>query len=92
LAKLPERERERVRITYWQALDQAESIADGERRMRALIGELDRAGYASAAACLVDDLGALLVHLSATRNATTANGAARTCSSAHSARSAGAPR
>jgi len=63
LAKLPERERERVRLAYWQALDQAESVNDGERRMRALIGELDHAGYAAAAACLAEDLDALLVHL-----------------------------
>jgi putative transposase len=63
LAKLPERERERVRLAYWQALDEAESIADGERRMRALIGGLDHAGYTAAAACLADDLDALLVHL-----------------------------
>ena len=63
LAKLPERERERVRIAYWRALDEAVSIEDGEQRMRALIGELDRGGYASAAACLAEDLQALLVHL-----------------------------
>ena len=63
LAKLPESERERVRLAYWRALDEAESLSDGERRMRALIGELDRAGYAAAAACLADDLDALLVHL-----------------------------
>ena len=63
LAKLPERERERVRLAYWRALDQAESLADGERGMRALIGELDHAGYTAAAACLAEDLQALLVHL-----------------------------
>jgi putative transposase len=63
LAKLPERERERVRCAYWQALDDPESIADGEKRMRALIGELADQGYAGAAACLAEDLDALLVHL-----------------------------
>jgi transposase-like protein len=63
LAKLPEREREHVRLAYWQALDQAESVNDGERRMRVLIGELDHAGYTAAAACLAEDLDALLVHL-----------------------------
>ena len=47
LAKLPERERERVRAAYWQALDEAEAVADGERRMRRLIGELDDGGYAA---------------------------------------------
>jgi transposase-like protein len=63
LAKLPKRERERVRLAYWRALDEATDEADGRRRMGALIAELDRAGYAAAAACLADDLDALLVHL-----------------------------
>lgn len=63
LAKLPEREREHVRAAYWQALDAAESLKDGEQRMRALIGELTDGGYHAAAACLAGDLDALLVHL-----------------------------
>ncbi len=63
LAKLPERDRERVRLAYWRALDEATGADDGARRLRALISELDRAGYASAAACLADDIGALVVHL-----------------------------
>jgi putative transposase len=63
LAKLPERERERVRLAYWRALDEATDAGDGRRRVGALIAELDRAGFAAAAACLADDLDALLVHL-----------------------------
>ncbi len=63
LAKLPERERDRVKAAYWRALDEADSQQDGARRLRALIGELADAGYASAAACLTDDLDALTVHL-----------------------------
>jgi putative transposase len=63
LAKLPERERERFRLAYWRALDEATDVGDGRRRVGALIAELDRAGYAAAAACLADDLDALLVHL-----------------------------
>jgi putative transposase len=63
LAKLPERERERVRSAYWRALDEPDSVRDGERRMRMLVGELEDAGYASAAASLADDLEALVVHL-----------------------------
>lgn len=63
LAKLPERERERVRLAYWRALDEATGVEDGKRHLRALIGELDDAGFASAAACLADDLDALVVHL-----------------------------
>ena len=63
LAKLPESERERVRLAYWLALDQATGVEDGKRRLRTLIGELDGAGFAAAAACLADDLDALCVHL-----------------------------
>lgn len=63
LAKLPENQRHRVRAAYWQTLDEAESIEDGQRRMRQLIGELTDEGYVAAAACLADDLDALLVHL-----------------------------
>lgn len=63
LAKLPKRERERVRLAYWRALDEATDVADGRRRIGALVGELDRGGFAAAAATLADDLDALLVHL-----------------------------
>ena len=41
LAKLPERERERVRQAYWQALDDATSERDGKQRLQALVDELD---------------------------------------------------
>ena len=63
LAKLPERERERVRQAYWQALDDATDERDGKQRLQALVDELDRAGYTAAAKCLADDLDALVVHL-----------------------------
>jgi putative transposase len=63
LAKLPERERERIRQTYWQALDDATDERDGKQRLQALVDELDRAGYTAAAKCLADDLDALVVHL-----------------------------
>jgi putative transposase len=63
LAKLPDRERARVRQTYWQALDEATSEHDGKQPLQALVGELDRAGYTAAARCLGDDLDALVVHL-----------------------------
>jgi putative transposase len=63
LAKLPERDRERVRKTYWQALDDATGERDGKQRLRALVDELDTAGYTAAARCLADDLDALVVHL-----------------------------
>ena len=63
LAKLPERERERVRLAYWQALDDATDERDGKQRLQALVDELDEAGYTAAAKCLADDLDALVVHL-----------------------------
>jgi putative transposase len=63
LAKLPERERERVRRTYWQALDDATGERDAKQRLGALVDELDGAGYTAAAKCLADDLDALVVHL-----------------------------
>jgi transposase-like protein len=63
LAKLPERERERVRAAYWQALDEAINEDDGKQRLKALVDELEKAGYTAAAKCLDDDLDALVVHL-----------------------------
>ena len=63
LAKLPERERERVRQAYWQALDEAINEGDGRLRLKALVQDLDKAGYTAAAKCLDDDLDALVVHL-----------------------------
>ena len=63
LAKLPERERERIRGAYWEALDEAINESDGRQRLQALARELDRCGYTAASKCLADDLGALVVHL-----------------------------
>jgi putative transposase len=63
LAKLPERERERIRAAYWQALDDATDERDGKQRLQTLVDELDGAGYTAATKCLADDLDALVVHL-----------------------------
>jgi putative transposase len=63
IAKLPERERERVRLAYWRALDDATSERDGKQRLQALVNELEAAGYTAAAKCLAEDLDALVVHL-----------------------------
>lgn len=62
-AKLPDRERERVKRAYWQALDDAVSEADAKRRLLALVDQLDTEGFTAAARCLADDLDALVVHL-----------------------------
>src|SRR5512132_228179 len=56
LAKLPDRERERVRSASGQALDEATNDRDAKQRPKGLIGELDPAGYTAAARCLADDL------------------------------------
>jgi putative transposase len=63
LAKLPDRERERVREAYWQALDDATNERDATQRLQALVDQLNRAGYTAAARCPADDLDALVVHL-----------------------------
>ncbi|MFZ0181474.1 MAG: hypothetical protein WAL84_16635 [Candidatus Dormiibacterota bacterium] len=53
---------DRVRNAYWAAIDQAGFTADGEARLRALVGQLPT-DYPSAAACLAEDLSALCVPL-----------------------------
>jgi putative transposase len=62
-AKLPERERERVKQAYWRALDDAIAEQDAKQRLHALAGQLDKQGFTAAAKCLADDLDALVVHL-----------------------------
>ena len=62
-AKLPERERERVKHAYWHALDDAINHNDAKQRLQALVDELDKGGFTAAARCLADDLDALVVHL-----------------------------
>jgi putative transposase len=62
-AKLPDRERERVKHAYWQALDDAISEADVKRRLQELVDQLDKDGFIAAARCLGDDRDALVVHL-----------------------------
>ena len=63
IAKLPESDRERVRRAYWAALDEAKDEREAKERLEALVAELERAGFSSAARCLGDDLDALVVHL-----------------------------
>ena len=91
LAKVPERERERVRKAHWQALDEATNERDGRQRLMALVGELDPPGTPRRR-----DVSATMSTRSsctcATPPATAAGGGARTCSSDRSARSNAAPR
>jgi transposase-like protein len=63
IAKLPESDRERVRRAYWKALDEAKDEREGRERLGAIVDELGRGGFTSAARCLADDLEALVVHL-----------------------------
>ena len=62
-AKVPDRERERVKHAYWQALDDAISATDAKHRLQALVDQLDQEGFTAASKCLADDLDALVVHL-----------------------------
>src|SRR5271155_5310386 len=43
LAKLPKKERDRIRKAYWHALDEATSPPDGSRRLQVLIDDLRNA-------------------------------------------------
>jgi putative transposase len=61
-SKLPERERERVKHAYWQALDDAINANDAKQKLQALVDDLDKGGFTAAARCLADDLDALVVH------------------------------
>ena len=91
LAKLPERERERIRAAYWQALDDATDERDGKQRPGALVDELDRAGSRPRPS-VSPTTSTRSSSTCATQPDTAAAGAARTCSSDHSARSSAAPR
>jgi len=64
VAKLPKRAtlQEEIRSAYWAALNDAQSQADGELRLRAVVTRLEPE-YPSAAACLAEDLPALCLHL-----------------------------
>jgi transposase-like protein len=62
-AKVPDRERDRVKQAYWRALDDAISMADAKQRLQALVKQLDQEGFTTAARCLAEDLDALVVHL-----------------------------
>ena len=62
-AKLPDRERERVKHAYWQALDDAISNTTPSTASKRSSTQLDKGGFTAAARCLADDLDALVVHL-----------------------------
>ncbi|MBV8988628.1 MAG: IS256 family transposase [Solirubrobacterales bacterium] len=62
-SKLPERERERVKLAYWRALDDAISETDAKEHLQTLADQLDKEGFTAASKCLADDLDALVVHL-----------------------------
>jgi transposase-like protein len=62
-AKIPDRERDRIKQAYWQALDDAISETDAKHRLQALVTQLDKEGFTAAARCLAEDFDALVVHL-----------------------------
>ena len=92
LAKLPERERERVRAAYWQALDEATGERDGKQRLTALLDQLEKAGYTAPPQSAWPTTSTRSSSICATRYATAGGGALPTCSSDPPARSSGAPR
>lgn len=63
LAKLPEREHERIKRIFWAALDDASNTCEGRDQLHSLARTLAHEGYTSAAECLRSDLDALVVHL-----------------------------
>ena len=91
LAKLPDRERERIRAAYWQALDDATDERDGRQRL-----QVWQASSTGAATPPPRDASPTTSTRSsstcATRPDTAAGGEARTCSSGRSPRSNAAPR
>lgn len=78
IAKLPKRQdlHNRIRDAYWVALDQAGSAADGEARLRGLVGEL-ASEYPGAAATMLSTF-RRSAFISATRS-----GSARIASKRH---------
>ena len=90
-AKLPDRERERVKHAYWQALDEAISEQDAKHRLQALVDELDKGGFTPPhAACPMTSTRSSCT--CATQSGTVAAGDRRTSSSARSAKSNAARR
>jgi transposase-like protein len=63
LAKIPEREHDRIKKAFWAALDDATNVRTGRDALHTLARTLAHEGYTSAAECLRDDLDALVVHL-----------------------------
>jgi transposase-like protein len=82
LAELPKRERERVRRAYRQALDEAIDDRDARQRLRALVDELDRAGYTARP----NAWPTTSTRTCATRPDTAAGGGQRICSNGRSPR------
>ena len=91
LAKLPERERERVRRSYWQALDDATNERDASNDSRRSSTSSTRPATPPRRS-VWPTISTRSSCTCATRPDTAAGGDRRTCSSARSARSNAAPR
>ena len=90
-AKLPDRERVRVKHAYWQALDDAISETDAKRRLLALSTTSTRAGSPPPPAAS-PTISTPWWCTCATQSGTADDGGQRTCSSARSVRSSDARR
>ena len=60
--KLPERHHRELKARWWQAFDDAASVADARRGLEAIVADYGTA-YPSAMAVITDNLDALLAHL-----------------------------
>jgi len=60
--KLPERHHRELKARWWQAFDDAASVADARRGLEAIVADY-RTAYPSAMAVITDNLDALLAHL-----------------------------
>jgi putative transposase len=60
--KLPERHHRELKARWWQAFDDAASVADARRGLQAIVADY-RAAYPAAMAVITDNLDALVAHL-----------------------------
>jgi putative transposase len=90
-AKLPESERERVKRSYWRALEDAINETDAKQRLQALVEELTKAASPPRPSAW-PTIWTRSSCICATRAGTAGGGEAPICSSGHWARSSGGQR
>jgi hypothetical protein len=91
-AKPPERERERVKPVYWQALDDAINQCDAKQRLRALVDEARQTAASRRRPGAWPTISTRSSCTCVTQPDTAGGGGQRTCSSDHPAKRNGGPR